>query len=74
MGGYLGGDMGQIRDIVDLEPQDVEARDVEQLVDQPLQTADLVNEFGVTREFRENAHMDLQNRDRRAGVRGPHRR
>ena len=70
MGGDLGRDTGQVGDVVGLELQDVEARHVEQLVDEPLEAADLVDELGMAFKLGEDAHMRLQHGDRRTELMG----
>ena len=70
MGGNLGRDTSQIGDIVSLKLQDIEASHVEQLVDEPLKTADLLGELGMAFEFGQDADMRLQHGDRRTQLMG----
>ena len=65
MGGDLGRDLVQVGDVVSPELQDIEPSHVEQLIDEPLETADLLDELGMALEFGEDAHMRLEHGDRR---------
>ena len=73
MGGNLGRDLVQVGDVAGLELEDIEPRDVEQLIDEPLETADLLDELGMALEFGEDANMRLEHGDRRPQLMRRHR-
>ena len=65
MRGDVGRDLVQVGDVARLELEHVEPGDVEQLIDEPLETADFLDELGMALEFGEDAHMRLEHGDGR---------
>ena len=65
MRGDVGRNLVQVGDVARLELEDVEPGDIEKLIDEPLETADLLDELGMAVEFGKDANMRLEHGNRR---------